>query len=65
MLAVQINSEGTIPSLNSSKTDRNLARMLSNPEFRGLGVTLREFKRVYGEICATALATQMQLRGNK
>ena len=61
ILASQINAKGVLP-LNSTELDRKLARLLTNPEFKKLGVTLREMRKLYGELSQIALETEVSLR---
>lgn len=56
LLVIYINRKGIIP-LNSDLLDSTLARLLNNPEFRGLGITLKDMKTLYSELCQNALVS--------
>lgn len=62
LLASIISARGGPLPMNSGKLDSMLARLLSNPEFKGLKVTLRELKGVYKEIADKAIQTQINLK---
>lgn len=53
ILIGQIIRNGLI-NPNSDEFESRIARLLSNPEFRGLGITLREMKEFYLELCREA-----------